>query len=87
MPAKELSESKKWDASSDVTPILFFAANLPLSSLFDFPHPWEDHARLLLRESNPSLLLRLLRKRPENPDSKSQASSGMTSAAVAQRRT
>ena len=67
--------------------ILVFAANIPLSSLFDFPHPWEDHARLLLRESNPSLLLRLLRKRPENPDSKSQASSGMTSTTVAQKRT
>ena len=58
-------------------PLQFLSANIPFSNLFDFPHPWEDHARFLLRESNPSLLLRLLRKRPENPDSKSPASSGI----------
>ncbi len=35
------------------------------SSLFDHPHAWEENLRHLSRESNPVLLVKLLRKRPE----------------------
>ncbi len=47
------------------------------TSLFDYPHPWDEHVRFLLKESNPSLLLRLLKRRPENPDSDTAGTSGM----------